>query len=356
MRIDAGESSTSAAGTVSAVTVSEHVGDAGAPGLAVRRAIPLAAARSSEAAGNPCGCSDGGGPCVEEFLDRSGARQLPHAHGRTLRDHLVGTRGILKRWLQPRWIQNAGAVHSVYSTAVYRRQLLPLSRRDEVRAVVGERAERLAYLFCVLDRDDLLRVCGQPVVREAWVRRFDDRGAGETIDQHDASQLLLLLMANLAEQARGQDGGPGRWMARVSGLGAMLDDQRVIVPPAFGSLTCAVSPTEEDRVREFYLAGLRAGDEAEARQHFTRAVNECRWVAEPLVALAYGAARRGRLSEARRWIEHARRAATELGVAWDPRLSHPQWLKLISWLREQASGRGQGREALPRSIRGTVRG
>ena len=42
--------------------------------------------------------------------------------------------------------------HSIYGTEQFQRFALPLERRGEVRAQIGERAERLAYLNCAMDR------------------------------------------------------------------------------------------------------------------------------------------------------------------------------------------------------------
>src|SRR5947209_7941148 len=81
--------------------------------------------------------------CVARFLQEVGADQLPHAHGKSLFQHLIGTAEILERWGEPPWLCTAGLIHSVYSTDVYTKQLLDISRREEVRAVTGEEGERL---------------------------------------------------------------------------------------------------------------------------------------------------------------------------------------------------------------------
>src|SRR5215471_16791341 len=121
------------------------------------------------------------------FLEREGAANLHHSHGRTLLDHLVETYAILRRWNQPVWLQHAGLIHSVYSTDAFEHQLLAPARRPELSALIGERAERLAYLFGVTPRGPVL------AGTHRWTRLEGDA----TGDELDA--LVLLHMANLAE-------------------------------------------------------------------------------------------------------------------------------------------------------------
>ena len=45
-----------------------------------------------------------------------------------------------------------GMFHSIYGTERFQGFTLPLERRGEVRDLIGERAERLAYLNCAMDR------------------------------------------------------------------------------------------------------------------------------------------------------------------------------------------------------------
>ena len=96
---------------------------------------------------------------VAQFECGDACELLPHAVPllqEDYRDHLLETHALVRRWKQPAWLQNAAMIHSVYGTGAYQPQLLPLAARSEVAAVAGERAERLAYLFCVTPRGPLL--------------------------------------------------------------------------------------------------------------------------------------------------------------------------------------------------------
>ena len=89
------------------------------------------------------------------FLRSEGAEDLGHAGARPLLAHLVGTYEVVRRWGQPPVMAHAALIHSVYGTDVYAPSLLPLTRRHELISLVGEQAERLAYLFSVTPRDPL---------------------------------------------------------------------------------------------------------------------------------------------------------------------------------------------------------
>src|SRR4051812_38453763 len=89
---------------------------------------------------------------LDATLQSFGAALYPHAHGRSLYDHLTGTRNILRSWSQPFWIQAAGLFHSIYSSDVYRQRVLDVNQREQLRALVGKRAEHLVYLFSKVPR------------------------------------------------------------------------------------------------------------------------------------------------------------------------------------------------------------
>ncbi len=114
------------------------------------------------------------------FLDSGGAAELGHGRGRTLLDHLVETHSILRRWGQPAWLQHAALIHSVYGTEAFHPQLVSLSRRDQVAAVAGTAAERLAYLFSVTPRRPLL------AGTHLWARSLPSRAPDGQRDPPDA--------------------------------------------------------------------------------------------------------------------------------------------------------------------------
>src|SRR5215470_384735 len=67
--------------------------------------------------------------------------------------------------------------HSIYGTELFQRFALPLERRPDVRALIGERAERLAYLNCVMDRASF----DESVARGEAPHRLVDRITGKEV-------------------------------------------------------------------------------------------------------------------------------------------------------------------------------
>lgn len=274
---------------------------------------------------------------VIDFLRQAEAHRLSHGHGKALLDHLVGTSVILRRWLQPRWLQDAGALHSIYSTDVYQQQLVPLSQRDAVQRVAGERAERLAYLFCVLSRRHFFQALssreGVSEQRMAVHRHASALGDLESLTSDEVSQLLLLYMANEAEQAQTPSGEPADWLAWVSWMGSKLSPSAVSLPPPFDACTVTASRDEEAQAHQAYGAAVEAStDVPEMARHLSTAAGCCPWVAEPKILSAYLALVGGEPAKARYWLRDAKRTLADLGTAWDKRLSYDEWFALVSQL------------------------
>ena len=273
---------------------------------------------------SPCPGTDDRTDASLRFLVDAGAAEFPHAHGRTLLDHLVETRRIMARWLQPTWLQDAAAFHSVYSTDVYRRRLLVAGRRDEVAAVIGERAEHYAHLFGTVPRRPLFAAAGE--LRNPDLSDF--RIGSLRLSRADVSRLLILHMANLAEQSVEDDGRPGLWLARVSTWGACLSPRDAAIPPIFDGCRVIITADAERRARAAYVAAL-AEDDADAKEALLATANDaCPWVGEPVVLRMHLALARSRPEVAALWAEQATKRLVKLGVAWDKQRSFEEWLGL----------------------------
>jgi aspartyl/asparaginyl beta-hydroxylase (cupin superfamily) len=288
--------------------------------------------------------SPGGEEAITALLCEFAANQLPHQHGRTLQDHLLGTRKIVRRWLQPGWVQDAAALHTVYGTSVYRRQLITVSQRAEVRAAAGDKAERLAYLFGAVNRRDLFAWFESedrsPESPPTFRSRFAASGPPEILTRQEAGHLLVLQMANLAEQAADPDGLPGRWLAQVSRWGSLLARAGLPVPPIFGGCQATISAADEAKALASYRAGVSVPPGRPGRAaHFDAVLERCPWPGEPWAWKAWLAASQGNVADARLFASEARRRLTELGTCWDKRLSFDDWLSLAGLL-EQCPGLG----------------
>jgi (p)ppGpp synthase/HD superfamily hydrolase len=85
-----------------------------------------------------------------------GTDALDH-HGRPLTMHLLGTSQRLATWGKPQHIVAAGMFHSICGTKEFRTKALSLERRAEVRGLIYERAEELAYLCGLADRNTIFK-------------------------------------------------------------------------------------------------------------------------------------------------------------------------------------------------------
>jgi hypothetical protein len=88
---------------------------------------------------------------MTDFLVGMGIDEVAHTHKSYLA-HLIAVYRDLESLGCPEDVCRAGMFHSIYGTEKFQGFTLPLERRGEVCALIGDRAERLAYLNCAMDR------------------------------------------------------------------------------------------------------------------------------------------------------------------------------------------------------------
>lgn len=149
-----------------------------------------------------------------DFLVQSGASRTLHS-GRSLLEHLIGVREILRRWECPPPVCDAGLFHTAYGTETFQHAGLAESERDRLRALIGVEAEELAYLFGVKRSAAFLGDCLDAVkagyrwtngVTEPLPRQklsIEHRVTGERIpiSGNHFLHLVQLTIANALEQA-----------------------------------------------------------------------------------------------------------------------------------------------------------
>jgi aspartate beta-hydroxylase len=278
---------------------------------------------------------------VIDFLRSEGAEAVRHAGTRTLLAHLVSSYEIARRWAQSTVIAHAALVHSVYGTDVYTRPVLSLTRRHELIALVGEQAERLAYLFAVTPRGPLF------AGTHSWLRDIPHRavdGAGNAAAESPASRdesdaLIVLHMANLAEQAQARDGRPGVWLAKLRDLAEVVIASDAVTVPVFLAELAAFTATDEEHLRDLYRAGLAEDEDLEMRRNrLALAAATCPVVPEPCVWLAHLSRCRDDAPGATWWARSAQRRLLRLGTAWDKRLTFGEWGQLARRLERPGGG------------------
>jgi hypothetical protein len=118
---------------------------------------------------------------LTDYLLAQGIDRVAHTE-KTYLAHLVGLYRDLEALGCPEDVCRAGMFHSIYGTELFQGFKLPLERRGEIRALIGERAERLAYLNCAMDRTSFDRA----VAQEGRPCRFRDRLTGEEVELAEA--------------------------------------------------------------------------------------------------------------------------------------------------------------------------
>ena len=90
-----------------------------------------------------------------QFLKKIGCDEVGHRN-QTLLDHLIGVYNLLKSWDAPEYVQDAGLFHSVYGTTYFKPQMI--TSREMVKELIGDQAEILAYIFCIISAPRLQRI------------------------------------------------------------------------------------------------------------------------------------------------------------------------------------------------------
>ncbi|KAL3510173.1 hypothetical protein ACH5RR_029574 [Cinchona calisaya] len=119
-------------------------------------------------------------PSLVSILRSVGAGECWHKHGSFL-EHLVDIYRILKLWKASDAICLCGLFHSAYSNSYVNLAIFdPSTGRDTVRSHVGEAAERLIHMFCIVPR--------QPLIHDDLLFHYDD---SELVEHLKFSEISL---------------------------------------------------------------------------------------------------------------------------------------------------------------------
>ncbi|MFD4561463.1 DUF6817 domain-containing protein [Streptomyces sp. NPDC058469] len=155
-----------------------------------------------------------------DLLRQLGAETIPHPGG-TLLAHLDRVRARLATWGARPDLQLAGLCHAFYGTDGFPTALLPLDRRAELRAVIGEEAEAIVYFYASCDRK-----ATYPVLADRFHDRFTgtsrvpEPGLREDFAELTAANELDLAQRDLAFRAKW---GPGL-LALFTGFRPLLSE------------------------------------------------------------------------------------------------------------------------------------
>jgi hypothetical protein len=267
-------------------------------------------------------------------LQRRGAQLVPHRLG-SLQDHLLGVSEILESWNQPEHLALAGMIHSVYSTDVFKHAVATFDERSAIASFVGNRAESVAALFCSVSRRELFTELSAKGFVLPHSMFLMDRRTGTAVElrKADIAELLILHVANTADQTCKSDRAPAKWLSRASHLCFAAAPALDKVPNVFRNCCARVALKDEECLLEAYRRFMRSESMGEdTRRELSAAVDVLPWVAEPHLCLSLAALHAGDAALATKHAADAIHLLLAWNCSWDKRASWSQWLKLARWL------------------------
>ena len=149
------------------------------------------------------------------FLESLGTADVAHTGGDFLH-HLRAVHDLLRAHGAPEHIAAAGLFHSIYGTERFQDFTLPLNQRPKVRALIGDQAERLAWLNCVMDRasfdNAVAQALNNPEPNSAPQTIHDREGAEIPITTNELRDLAQVHLFDWLEQVeRSASDQPGGW-------------------------------------------------------------------------------------------------------------------------------------------------
>lgn len=160
------------------------------------------------------------------YLRAHGADQHEHSGEARLLDHLLATRALLEAWGEDPAVQDGALFHAVYGTEQFGPTTVPEERREEVRALIGARAEALAWLWCHCTRDSLEANLARPDGDDlAIVHRVTGERVALTAQQ--LADLGKLSVANALEQLPRCPSAYDAYARRQLAFGALASPQGI---------------------------------------------------------------------------------------------------------------------------------
>ncbi len=134
---------------------------------------------------------------LTNFLTGLGIDKVAHTQKNYL-GHLLAVYRFMKDAGCTEELARAGMFHSIYGTQQFQGFKLPLEDRSKIRDMIGERAERLAYLNCAMQRETVDAIVGQ----DTDTYTFRDRITGEqvTLNRQDFDDLCRVHLYDWLEQ------------------------------------------------------------------------------------------------------------------------------------------------------------
>jgi hypothetical protein len=135
---------------------------------------------------------------LTDFLLNLGIDQVAHTQKNYLA-HLISVYKLLQAGGYGEDVCRGGLFHSIYGTEKFQGFKLTLDRRSELVELIGNRAERLAYWNCLMDRASLDEQLGQ--TSGPFVIRNRETGEAMELTRSEFEDLCCVHLFDWLEQA-----------------------------------------------------------------------------------------------------------------------------------------------------------
>ena len=135
---------------------------------------------------------------LTDYIIALGAADIGHTE-KTYLAHAIGVYNDMKAWDGTPEMCRAALFHSIYGTQGFQGFTLPLDRQPELRTLIGDYAEKIAYLNCFMDRDSLDAQITQPEGPYTIIHRVTREPM--VITKTEYEDLIRLHLCDWLEQA-----------------------------------------------------------------------------------------------------------------------------------------------------------
>lgn len=133
-----------------------------------------------------------------QFLTNLGTESIGHSGDKKYLAHLVSVFNDVRSWGGSQYLARSGMFHSIYGTQLFQGFTLPVERRDELKALIGEDAEWIAFLNCFVHREPF----DQAILDGSTDYVVHNRETGESyqLTEQNWKDLIFLHLCDWLEQ------------------------------------------------------------------------------------------------------------------------------------------------------------
>jgi len=139
---------------------------------------------------------------LTDYLVSLGTADIGHSE-KTYLAHAIGVRNDMVAWGGSDDLCHAALFHSIYGTQQFQDFTLPLERRSELQNLIGDYAEKIAFVNCFMDRDTLDTQVSE--IKESYPITNRETGEEMLLTKDEYDDLVRLHLCDWLEQVERSD-------------------------------------------------------------------------------------------------------------------------------------------------------